>query len=548
MTNAALMATRYARRPLLLTPDAAGELALRIRALDDRAFARPGRLQAFLRKVGLGGDAATAHGVRGPALAMEDYEDGPPPVPMEQRLAYSPRWAGEPEDVGYCWSLNQGVAMMCCDTPLVERGDEFCGMVFHGYDTLLMGMREALADARVNALFIRLDSPGGVVGGGLPQLAAFMRSARASAGGKPIWVYADMAASAAYWIASGADRISAPAVGIVGSIGAVWVHEDWSGFDAKAGIVITPVQFGSKKTDGAPWAPLSPGAKADVQADIDQLGRDFIADVVAGRPQLTSDRLLATEAACFMARHDDTTRSGLDLGFVDAIETEEEAFAALVEASRPAQSSSRTSPAPGMAAAGGGDRPTLATTEGRMAANVSRTALAVLTARHAALGAHIANLSAEPDGDPADKPAATAESDPCPACEGTGKVDGDTCTMCEGTGIDPNAGPGAETEQEPAEAAAPASSGDADAILASPEADAHPHLAMAAARTGQTLAQFKASVDAVGKAPKKGALAEMLAGARRLGADTAGGAAPDLGAMLLANAQRRAEAAAKTRH
>ena len=43
MPDYASMAARYAGRPLLLTPAAARDLALRIRSVDPRAFSRPSR-------------------------------------------------------------------------------------------------------------------------------------------------------------------------------------------------------------------------------------------------------------------------------------------------------------------------------------------------------------------------------------------------------------------------------------------------------------------------------------------------------------------------
>jgi hypothetical protein len=84
MPDYASMAARYAGRPLLLTPAAARDLALRIRSVDPRAFSRPSRLDAFLRRVGLGhapGDSART------AFAWDDEGEGAPFVPIEERLA-----------------------------------------------------------------------------------------------------------------------------------------------------------------------------------------------------------------------------------------------------------------------------------------------------------------------------------------------------------------------------------------------------------------------------------------------------------------------------
>ena len=525
--NAALLASRYARRPLLLEPTAASELANRVRAVDGRAFERPGRLEAFLRRVGLGGSA------RRPA-AMED-EDGYDyePVPIHEQLAYAPLWAGDVEDTGYCWSLVEGVALMCADTPLVERGEDFCGVVYHGYDTLKAGIADAMDDDRVKAIFLRLSSPGGVVSGGLPDLAAFIRSVRATgnADGKPVWVYADMACSAAYWIAAQADRILAPGVGLVGSIGAVIVHENYAGALEKAGIEVTSVQFGANKTDGAWWKALSPAALADLTAEIEQCGRSFCADVTAGRPKLAVDALIATQARVFMAEHDDPERSGLALGFVDAIASEEDAFEALLAE--------------------------ISGSKGRLdALSAPKEAVMATHNRHARRAAAAKVRAAAPAADPAAQPAAeapvaapqadrpaAAAPDPgyvdCEVCEGTGKMpDGSDCEACDGEG---------QVVDEDDETM----NGEAVEIAGSPEATSHPHLALAAIRSGQTLAQLQATIGALAAAPPKAGrlLDAPMAHAPRLGPDTTAttdAGAIDAGAIYASRA--KAAKAARTTH
>ncbi|MBX9707916.1 MAG: hypothetical protein K2X61_08300, partial [Caulobacteraceae bacterium] len=189
------LAARHAGRPLLMTPRAALELANRVRSVDARSVVQPSRFSALLRRL-------SGQDRRPSAMEDDDYE----PVPMETRLAYAPLYAGEPDDYGFCWTLKDGVALMNVDKPLLDRGEIYCGEVYHGYDTILQGLREAMADDRVKAIFIREATPGGVVASGLPAVAAYMRENGARAGGKPIHVYADMACSAGYWIASAADR------------------------------------------------------------------------------------------------------------------------------------------------------------------------------------------------------------------------------------------------------------------------------------------------------------------------------------------------------
>lgn len=495
MTNLANLATRYAGRPLLLAPMAAADLAQRVRAVDPRAFERPGRLSAFLRRVGL----ADGGGRTVRAWDDDDYE----PVPIEERLAYAPLWAGEVEDQGYAWSLKQGVALINCETPLVERGEEFCGVVYHGYDTLLKACREAVADSRVGGIFLRLDCPGGVVGAGLDKLARFIRENRASAGGKPIWVYADMACSAAYWIAAQADRILAPGVGYVGSIGAVIVHQSQAEQLAAAGVEITAIQFGELKTDGAWWSKLSDTARAAFQSDVDECGRAFIAAVTAGRPSLSEEALLATKAQVYMGEHADPARSGLAVGFVDEITDEEAAFEALAAlVAEPTPDQGKSPPA------ADGSRTAETPKEAPMA--VRPKSKAQIAARKAELQAELDELDAEEGGD-------------------TGADGGD-----EGDEDEPDG-----------DATGDGKSTDAAAIAASKDAKDHPALALAAIQTGQTLAQFKASAAAAAASPRQSRLATALQGAKRLGPDgaKAEGARSGHASAISARAERNREKA-----
>jgi hypothetical protein len=122
------------------------------------------------------------------------------------------------------------------------------------------------------------------------------------------------------------------------------------------------------------------------------------------------------------------------------------------------------------------------------------------------------------------KPAATtarpaaARPDPgykdCEACDGSGETaEGGTCAECDGEGqvLDEDDG---EINGAAAEKAR-----NAEAISASPLAETHPHLAMAAIRSGQTLAMFEANVAAAGKSPKASRLDGAMAHAVRLGPD-----------------------------
>ncbi|WP_312126555.1 S49 family peptidase [Brevundimonas sp.] len=525
MTNLTSVATRYAGRPLLLAPSAAVELAERVRAVDPDAIARPSRFSALIRRLGSSARRATA--------MDESVEYVPEPIQL--RLAYAPLYAGEPDDVGFCWSLKDGIALMQVDKPMLDRGEIFCGEVYHGYDTVLQGLREAMADDRVRGIFIRMATPGGVVASGLPALADYIRQNNANNGGKPIHVYADMACSAGYWSICGADRISASRVGMIGSIGAVVVHENWSEALKKAGVEITPIQFGTSKTDGAWFAGLSEKARADLQAEIDQIGRDFVAAVSAARPQLSEAEILAQQAAVFLGHHDDPTRSALSLKLIDAHSTEEEAFEALrdsvAEVSAVGGSTANFVPETQTSAVGARDRASAspdkeATVAKRTSAGgkPSQTALARAVAAANKANAEVLRIAAEQGGEPEDDDRLVEEEDNKPADANDPEEEVDPADVDDDT-----------TEEE----------NEAKKIAASAEAASHPAAATAAIASGMTYAQFKGQVKAQGGGARR--LASVMSGTQRLGPDaTAGTGRSDLSPSAIysrraARARRKAE-------
>lgn len=316
-------------RPHLITPDAAAQYLPRLLGFDPRV-ARHSQPLELVARLAQRPDAQRA-------TAMDDDDDREPRQPPKP-LAYAPRYIGEPDAVSECgWALKSGVGLMCIDTPLVDKGFGVCGVWFHGYDTIEAAIREMDADARVKAIFIKWDSPGGVVAPGLYDLTAYLQARGADAAAKPMWSYADVACSGAYWLSSQSARLICHEAAFVGSIGAVYTHTSFAGYLEKEGIAVTPIQFGAHKTDGADFKVLDDNARADLQAEIDQIGEDFLATVAAGRgARFTAEQARATEARVYTGRHTDKTRDALALGLVDAVMPEKDAFAALLAEVKPA--------------------------------------------------------------------------------------------------------------------------------------------------------------------------------------------------------------------
>jgi HK97 family phage prohead protease len=204
-------------------------------------------------------------------------------------------------------------------------------------EAISKSLKVALADETVGTIVLDIDSPGGTVTG-VPELAAEIYAAR---GKKPIIAVANgMAASAAYWIASAADRIVVTPSGEVGSIGVYTSHQDVSAMLEKEGVKITFIQAGKYKTDGNPYEPLSDEAKADIQDGVDKFYGMFTRGVAGGRgvslETVLSDfgqgRMLLAEDAVAAGMADQiATLDQVLLGFAVAAEADESVVPAPVE-------------------------------------------------------------------------------------------------------------------------------------------------------------------------------------------------------------------------
>ncbi len=523
MRNLAVLTARLSGRPLLMREEDAHAWATRLLSLDPAREQRP---KGFL-------------GWLGRAREMRTAELKPEDIAHAQIGCSMPLWMGEPDDAGFGWVLKGDIAVISIEGPLLDEGyvSEWSDWMIPGYDTLAQTFAEVQADSRVQGVFYRLKTPGGMASQGLPDFCSQLLASRASAGGsKPIYAWAEAAYSAGYWIFASVDRGFAPPIGGVGSIGAVQTHCDMSGMYAKDGIVMTPIQFGVKKTDGASFKPLSDGAQADWQSEIDFLGNMFVDGVVAGRPNLTREAILATQASCYLAGNTDQARSGLALGLVDAIASEQEAFAAL-------QAAIGGSRSPSAALATAAQRTAAVARDASPAQNLETD----MSLKNRLLGG--ARPTQPAPAAAAAQPAAVSPENPvtepdegmeiCSACDGTGDDEaGETCPSCDGTG---------QVEVATAEAAAPAAAAPAAnaaaaAIAASPEAEAHPQSALAAIKAGLSLEQFKAMAGVSGSgSAAEAAIDRRMRGARRLNADgpTVATNGSVLGAALLADANAK---------
>jgi ClpP class serine protease len=129
----------------------------------------------------------------------------------EQKLA--------PLDNTFASDIKNGVGVLPIEGPIFRHANlftEFSGAT--SLDMLARDFNSLVNNDAVESILLEIDSPGGEAAG-VSEFADMIYNAR---GKKPIYAYADdLCASAAYWIASAADKIIAADTAALGSIGVI---------------------------------------------------------------------------------------------------------------------------------------------------------------------------------------------------------------------------------------------------------------------------------------------------------------------------------------
>jgi signal peptide peptidase SppA len=246
------------------------------------------------------------------------------------------------------YEVQDGVALIPAQGKLVNRSAQLRPMSgLTGYNAIGDAFDMALADQDVRGVALEIDSPGGEAAG-LFDLANRVRAAQ---GTKPVWaIVHNVAASAAYGLASAADRIVMPEFGSAGSIGVVFLHTDLSAALAQQGIKVTVFQAGERKADGNPLAPLPPEVATRIQDKLMELYGEFV-KITASNRKLSQKAVRGTEGEVFYGRQ------AKELGLVDALAPPNEAMAEFHQfvnrgsgsAGRPAKGAGMTALASGAA-------------------------------------------------------------------------------------------------------------------------------------------------------------------------------------------------------
>jgi len=222
---------------------------------------------------------------------------------------------GREQDPYYRTSIVDGVAVIDFKGFMMKGNSKYSGNV--STVKIRQSLRALAEDKGVNAIMLKIESPGGH-SAGTKELADEVKAVDAK---KPVYAHIeDQGASAAYWVASQARRITANAPGWIGSIGTFAVLQDASGLYETAGVKVHVVSTGKYKGAGIEGTEITPDQLAYVQDLVNGLNGFFLEAIGTGRNlsqsrirEVSDGRVHSAEAA-------------VKLGLIDAVKSFDEAM------------------------------------------------------------------------------------------------------------------------------------------------------------------------------------------------------------------------------
>lgn len=204
--------------------------------------------------------------------------------------------------------LDGGIAVVDVLGPIMKVRSKFGGCSSIG---IARAVQTAVGDPAVTSIMLHIESPGGTAAGTPELVDAVLAADRV----KPVHAFIeDCGASAAYWVASAARRISANAGAQVGSIGAVLVLEDTSKMADMNGVKVHVIATGPDKGVGIPGSPISDAQLKPFQEWVAYCGGMFM-DSIAKNRALREKRLAAVTTGRMWP-----APTALELGLLDAVE------------------------------------------------------------------------------------------------------------------------------------------------------------------------------------------------------------------------------------
>ena len=233
---------------------------------------------------------------------LERLADGDGPV---ERLSLADYRRVDPASLGFGDGPRLAVVHV---VGAIVHGESAGGTA--GAATLMKAVRAAREDEDIEAIVVRINSPGG----GAIASDLIWREIVLAGEEKPVVAsMSDLAASGGYYVAMPADVIVAQPGTLTGSIGVVGGKLALGGAFDKLGVAVEEVSAGRLAGINSPVNPYSDAGRERVQQIIDAFYEEFLARAAAGRG-MTRDAVHAVGQGRVW-----TGRQARDLGLVDEL-------------------------------------------------------------------------------------------------------------------------------------------------------------------------------------------------------------------------------------
>jgi signal peptide peptidase SppA len=172
-------------------------------------------------------------------------------------------------------------------------------------------LMEASSNPDVTSLLLDVTSPGGQV----TMTLETARLIKAVDKIKPVYGFAETAASGAYWLISAARKRYISATGIAGSIGVVTQHIEYSEYDKKEGIKRKILRTGEYKQLFNSVEPLTPAAETETLKLMFEMEAVFVREVSSNLKLSIAQLEPALEGREFAGQQ------AVDVGLFDKVDT-----------------------------------------------------------------------------------------------------------------------------------------------------------------------------------------------------------------------------------
>ncbi len=156
---------------------------------------------------------------------------------------------------------------------------EIKGLITNSLPTL-KNLRKFSEEGHIKAIVVRIDSPGGAVG---PSQEIMREIEKTRKKKKVVASLGTVAASGGYYVACAADLIMANPGTATGSIGVIMRLTNVEDLIKKLGVDFYTLKAGNLKDLGSPFRPITEEERAVLQKLLDDIHKQFIADVARNR-------------------------------------------------------------------------------------------------------------------------------------------------------------------------------------------------------------------------------------------------------------------------